>query len=215
MNRRPPRIRSIAGPTSGATTANGAIVSSEVERDLVARRAGRDREEQRARERDGDQACRSPTENACTRARRVNGVTVNASAVAARRGRQRAPRAGGGHDVNPKAARWAEISPVGPAAQPAFGSADGLSPASDAGSSGPAGRTSVKVDPSPSRDSSLTSPPRLSATWRTMARPRPVPGTSDRPGRPGRSARTHARDRGRGCPRPCPALRCPRDRRPR
>ena len=40
------------------------------------------------------------------------------------------------------------------------------------------GSTSVKVEPSPSRDSTSTQPWWLLATWRTMDRPRPVPPVS-------------------------------------
>src|SRR5437660_1049449 len=43
------------------------------------------------------------------------------------------------------------------------------------GGHGSSGRRSVNVDPSPSRDSTRTSPPWLDATWRTMARPSPEP----------------------------------------
>src|SRR5205823_2803925 len=43
---------------------------------------------------------------------------------------------------------------------------------------GPAGRRSWKIDPSPSRDVTDTLPPWLVATWRTMARPSPVPPVS-------------------------------------
>ncbi len=43
---------------------------------------------------------------------------------------------------------------------------------------GPAGMTSVNVEPSPSRESTSTSPPWFEATWRTMARPSPVPPVS-------------------------------------
>ena len=44
--------------------------------------------------------------------------------------------------------------------------------------SGGLGRTRVKVDPSPSRESTSTRPWWLLATWRTMERPSPVPPDS-------------------------------------
>src|SRR5690606_5910659 len=47
-----------------------------------------------------------------------------------------------------------------------------------AAGAGPAGSRSVKVEPAPSRDRTRTSPRWLDATWRTMARPRPVPPVS-------------------------------------
>ena len=54
-SRRPPRVRSSSGPSTGATTANGAIVSSEVQQDLAARRRRRRAEEERVGERDRDE----------------------------------------------------------------------------------------------------------------------------------------------------------------
>ena len=43
---------------------------------------------------------------------------------------------------------------------------------------GPAGSRRVKVEPSPSREETVTSPSWFWTTWRTMARPRPVPPVS-------------------------------------
>ena len=64
---------------------------------------------------------------------------------------------------------------------------------------GPArGNDTVKLDPRPSSLSTRTVPPWASATWRTMARPSPVPPVwRARPCRPDRSARTPATLAGR------------------
>ncbi|CAB4622030.1 unannotated protein [freshwater metagenome] len=72
IQRRPPRIRSMAGPMSGAAIANGAIVSTRYS-------ATRQRAELKSREKKTDPArpmakSASPaTDAACTRASRENG----------------------------------------------------------------------------------------------------------------------------------------------
>ena len=53
--RRPCGKRSSTGPATGTSSANGSIVSSEVERDAAAGLADRHREEQRPGEGDGDE----------------------------------------------------------------------------------------------------------------------------------------------------------------
>ena len=53
--RRPCGSRSSSGPTTGASSANGAIVTSEIQRYAAARLIRRDGEEDRGGERDGDQ----------------------------------------------------------------------------------------------------------------------------------------------------------------
>ena len=78
----------MAGPTNGATTENGAIVSSRYSATLS--RAAAD-----GIEKNNDPASETvtsvsvATENACTRASRVNGDVANGSPSTARRGDER------------------------------------------------------------------------------------------------------------------------------
>ena len=85
MNRRPPRMRSRAGPIRGATTANGAIVSARYSATLLRAALG---SMSKNSELASARAMRvSPaTAAAWVRASRVNGVTTNALAPSRRFG---------------------------------------------------------------------------------------------------------------------------------
>ncbi len=82
MKRRPPLMRSIAGPTSGATTANGAIVSTRYSATL-SRAAPDGIEKNSVPASDTVTSVSVATENAWTRASRVNGEVTNASVPSA------------------------------------------------------------------------------------------------------------------------------------
>ncbi len=118
MTRRPPLMRSMAGPTSGATMAKGAIVKSRYSATL-SRAAPDGIEKNNVPASDTVTNVSVATENACTRASRVNGVTVNASA-ADRRGRDSGRQLEGEGDVIRRevAATARRPSPPGPPGAP-------------------------------------------------------------------------------------------------
>ena len=179
MMRRPPLMRSMAGPTSGATIGERRHREQQVQRDLVARRAGRDREEQRAGQRHRDERVRADREGVHpSEAReRRDGERIRSARAPPTRGARSRSRS---LDNRKGALTRRSIPPWSAGLVPGVGLL-GRRCNLHAGRRrrGP-GSASVKVEPSPSFDSKRMSPPRLSATWRTMDSPRPVPGTSVR-----------------------------------